>query len=497
MSRSKILWKTLSFWKIIILTAFLLSFYNANFLYGEENNSDSKKMLKIKTVEKINRNVLVKMKDDVRRGVVFALSFLADSSDVPFLKGLLKKTERGDYINRAYCAEALVRLGDVSAIDVLLKDLDDKDNSFSLLTAETLGKLNAGDAAVDRYLAKLKDKDLSEIARSVRMLGQLSVEKTLPVIIELTKDGNEFIRKEAAFALSDFKNRVASSVLETLLDLLRDDSEEVRIQAVTSLGTLYERITLRYVFNKSPVSDEANLTFLLSMENGEKAAVELKKLLKGSSDKVKSYVIRSLGLLEDMTSVLSVAEELHNDDAFIRQTAATAIGRMKDNSVAYKLVSFFNDPDKNVQVEAVKAVGLLGEQSLLNEVLKISKSIDIDFEVAVLVAAFQLGDSSVVDKCIDGMEKGDIINKIVYVQALGYISTEKTIKALNAALNNEDPLVRIAAVRSLGSLKSNASLFNIINMLGDKDTEVSVEACLALKSLEDHQAVAALRKMLE
>jgi|GEM_PF-2549813 len=490
--------KTLSCWKSIILIAFLLSFYNSNLLYGEENNSDSKKTLKIKTVEKISGNSSVKIDDDVKRGVIFALSSLADSSDVPFLKGLLKRTERGDYINKAYCAEALVRLGDTSAVDVLLKDLDDKDNSFRLLTAETLGKLKAGDVAADRYMAKLENKDLSEITRAVRILGQLSVDKTLSVIIERTKDRNELIRKEAAFALSDFKNRVALPVLEALLDLLKDDSEEVRIQAVTSLGTLYERITLKDIFLESPVSDETQLTFLLSMENGEKAAVGLKKLLKDSSNKVKSCAIRSLGLLEDRASVLSIAEELHNDDALIRQAAATAIGRIRDSSVASKLVSLFNDPDENVQVEAVKAVGLVGEQSLLKEVLKKSGNRYIDLEVAVLVTAFQLGDSSVVDKCIDGMEKGDIISKIVYAQALGsMVSTEKTIKVLNAALNNEDPLVRIAAVRSLGLLKSDTSLFNIINILGDKNAEVNIEACLALKSLENHEAVAALRKMLE
>ena len=172
--------KTLSFWKIIILTACLLSFYNSNFLYGERSNSDSEKTLKIKTVEKVNKNVLVKMQDDVKRSIVFALSSLTDSSDVPFLKDLLKKIEHEDYVNRAYCAEALLRLGDTSVIDVLLKDLDDKDNSFKLVTAEALGILKAGDAAADKYVEKLKDKDLSEIARAVRIYSSNHVMNSLP-----------------------------------------------------------------------------------------------------------------------------------------------------------------------------------------------------------------------------------------------------------------------------------------------------------------------------
>jgi len=348
-------------------------------------------------------------------------------------------------------------------------------------------------------MAKLKDKDSTEIARAVRVLGQLSVERTLPAIIECTKDKNEFIRKEAVFALGDFKDRVALPILDTLLVSLGDGSEEVRIQAASSLGVLYERTTLRSIFHNNLLLDEAQLRFLLSMENGEKAAIELRKLLKGSSNKSKICIIRSLGLIEDRDSASSVAEELNNEDALIRQTAATALGKIKEGLVGYKLASLFNDPDKNVQVEAVKALGLLKEQSLSKEMLKKTEIRDINFEVAVLVSAFQLGDASVIDKCINGIEEGDNTSKIVYTQALGCImvSTEKIIKALNDALNSEDQLVKIAAVRSLGLLKSNASLFNIINMLGDKNAEVNIEACLALKSLENHQAVVALQKMLE
>lgn len=480
--------KSPSFWKIIILSVSLLIFYNANSLYVWAS----------KTIEKPEKDDSARMQDDVKIGIVFTLSSLADSSDIPFLKELIAKTEPTDYINRDFCTGALVRLGEVSALDALLKDLDDDNNSFRLLTAEIIGKLNKGDVAAPRYIARLKDRDLSKIAVSLRILGKLSDDKTLPAIIEQTSNKNESIKKEAVLALGDFKDRTSASVLETLINLLKDGSETVRIQAASSLGGLYEKRILEDLLNRNPGSDEAKKTFSLSIENGRKAAVELKKLLKDSSNSVKNAAILSLGLLEDKASVSSIAEELHNNDALIRKVAACAIGKIKDSSVAPKLVTLFNDPDINVQIEAVKTAGLLGDSVLLDDVLKKLGSKNIDLEAAVLVAAFQLGDPSIIDRCVDGIGNNDAVTKIANTKALGYmISTENTIKALNTALKDRHPLVRVSAVRSLRLLRSSASLSNIINIVTDRDREASVEACEAIKSFEDHQAVTALRKMLE
>lgn len=598
--------KTLSFVKIIILSVFLLSCYNLNFLYGAGNDSSPKRLLRIKLIGEIGRlkrlnnkaiieklksmaqekgkllklysmeglykngkesylldileflndqdpeiriktlealgrtknksmqniilrilksdrdyyvriaavdaltaldsknfakefsNALADIKNDIKQNAIFVLCYLSESSDMPFLKQLLKDNEREDYISRAYCAEALARLGDVSAVDILLKDLDDKNNSFRLLTAETLGKLNAGEDAAVRYAAKLKNKDTAEKNLSIRILGNLSTKNALPIIIEQTKDKDEFVRKEAAVALGDFKNRVDPSILETLLSLLNDNSEEVRSQAAFSLGTLYEKRTLENILKENLSSDEAKQTFLLSTGYGEKAATELRKLLNDNSNKVKGYAIRSLGLLEDKTSAFSIAEEFYNDDALLRQAAAGAIGRIKDSSTASRLIGLFNDPDKDVQVEAVKAAGLLEDKNLLSEILKKSGSGYIELETAVLTAAFQLGDSSIIDKCVNGIKDGDVASRAVSTQALGQIiSTDETIKAIKDALNDKDPLVRLSAVKSLRLLENTASLSDIINMLNDRDREVRVEVCQALKCFKDHLAMAALKKILE
>lgn len=451
-----------------------------------------------KDLEKEFSDALVDIKNDLKQNAICALSYLSDSSDMSFLQQLLKDNEGEDYISRAYCAEALARLGDSSAIDALLKDLDDKNNSFRLLTAETLGKLNAGENAAIRYAAKLKNKDTAEKILSIRILGKLSVENTLPIIIEQAKDKNEFTRKETALALSDFKNRVDSSVLETLLGLLNDSSEEARAQAALSLGALYDKKVLENILKENLSSDEAKQAFLLSMGNGEKSAVELRKLLNDNSNKVKGYAIRSLGLLEDKASALSIAEEFYNDNSPIRQAAAEAIGRIKDSSIASRLIGLFNDPDKDVQVEAVKAAGLLEDRNLLGEILKISGSGYIELETAVLTTAFQLGDPSIIDKCIDGIKEGDIAIRAASAQALGQITpADKTITALRDALNNENPLVRLSAIRSFRLLENTAGLSAITTMLKDRDKEVRIEACQALKCFRDHQAVAALKTVLE
>ena len=434
--------------------------------------------------------ILDNIDKELKKDRVFAFSSLAEESDLPLLRQLSKDE---DYALRAYCAEALARLGDASGSDILLDDLDDKKNPFRLLAAEALGRLKMADEAASRYLEKLKSKDIQEKAMAVRILGMLSYEPTLPFIVEHTRDENSLVREKAAIALRDFKNRTEDTVFRSLLDLLEDKSDEVRLQAIISLGELYEKKVLKEILDRDPDTEEAKNAFSISAQYAEEASVKLGKFLNSNSEEIKAYAIRSLGLLEDKSSFLDIIETLSDSDATVREFSAEALGRIKESSIAYKLVPLFDDPEKHVQIKAIEAAGLLGDKSLQGEVLKKIESRNIDIAAASLIAAFRLEDPLAVDRCLEGIKGIDDVVRAASARALGYMGhTERAVSSLVTALKDRNPSVRIAALESIKLFKDRSTLFDVLDLLGDRDQEVRIRACHTLKYLGDHRAVPAL-----
>lgn len=420
--------------------------------------------------------ILDNIDKELNKDVIYAFSSLAKESDLPLLRQLSKDE---DYALRIYCAEALARLGDASGIDILLNALDDKKNPFRLLAAEALRRLKTTDKAANRYLEELKSRDIQEKAMAIRILGMLSSESSLPAIIEHTRDKDVLIREKTAIALRDFKNRTEEGVFRSLLDLLEDDSEGVRLQAIISLGELYEKRGLKDIPGGSSKAEEA--------------ALKVDRFLNDSSKEIKAYAIRSLGLLEDKASILQILESFSDTDIKVREFAVEAVGRIKETSVAYRLVPLFDDSGKNVQIKAIEAAGLLGDKTLQDGVLKKLDSRDVDVVAAGLIADFRLGDPSAVKRCLEGIKEIDEVKRAASAKALGYMGQrEEVTPSLVTALKDTSPSVRIASLESLKLLKDRSTLFDIVKLLGDRDKEVRVRACHTLKYLEDHRAVAAL-----
>ncbi len=442
-------------------------------------------------------DVLKHVNSDMREDIVFLLCSLADISDIPLLKSLLKDKS---YIIKTYSAVALARLEDKTGIAELLAYLDDRKNPFKLLAAQFLGKFWATHYISNKYVEILKRGDLNERCMAIRILGKLSDEATLPVLIEQIKDEDERVRLKTAVALRDFGDIINPAILEAFLDLLEDGSEPVRIEAVVSLGELYTRRALRSILDGNPELEEVKRTFSLAMQNGDKASIELRRLLQytGNSNRLKAHVIRSLGLLEDKSSLLAIIEALSDSDSMVRSYAVTAIGRIGEQSASSILLPLFDDASELVKIEAIWAAGLLGDKTLLEGVLKKIEGKDARVDGQALVAAFRLQYPQVFDIVIKGIYSDNVVTREACVQALGdgiyEHNIERSKEVLINALMDKSPLVRQAAIKSLSSIGSKTIFFNIIKMLNDRDREVRMEAYYALRNFRDHRVVSILRR---
>ena len=121
----------------------------------------------------------------------------------------------------------------------LIKQLKDADNDGRRAAAKALGEGGAGSkAAVPALIQALKDKDLYVRRFSAEALGDIGsdAQSAVSALTASLNDPKQQVQSAAARALG----KMGPSGVETLIDLLKDDSKDtaMRRQAIDSLSGL-------------------------------------------------------------------------------------------------------------------------------------------------------------------------------------------------------------------------------------------------------------------
>lgn len=175
-----------------------------------------------------------------------------------------------------------------------------------------LGNLKRPDAS-RAATAGLNDASPAVRVAAMRAVLSLPGSEAGSALLPLLKDKQEFVRREAAFALGDTRHRSATSALIDLL--LQDKKPAVRAAAAVALGQ---------------IGDEAALPTLSQVITGETSK---KKKSKNSEEEfVVRSAVRSLGQIGSRASVATLIEVLADDSNSLdtRREAADALGAIGD-----------------------------------------------------------------------------------------------------------------------------------------------------------------------
>lgn len=131
----------------------------------------------------------------------------------PDIKKMKEKGDINGLINalgdKSLCVEASDALENIgkAAVGPLIQALKDKDSDVRRRVVITLGEI--GDAkAVKALIPVLKDKDSLVLLETTFALGKIGDEKAVePLIQVMRKDERDYVRKDAALALTMIKAR--------------------------------------------------------------------------------------------------------------------------------------------------------------------------------------------------------------------------------------------------------------------------------------------------
>jgi HEAT repeat protein len=145
--------------------------------------------------------------------------------------------------------------------------------------------------------------------------------------------------------------------------LLKDESEEVRLDAVRTLEYSHDPRALSALveaLRDTSLKVKAGAVRAI-VKLGEEAAGPVIRLLNDSVDEgdflTARFAAKALGLIGDKSISPVLVELLKSDDRFVACEAALALGRLGEAKAVPELIARLEDPNGNVRFAAAEALG--------------------------------------------------------------------------------------------------------------------------------------------
>ncbi|MBW4647718.1 MAG: HEAT repeat domain-containing protein [Kastovskya adunca ATA6-11-RM4] len=344
--------------------------------------------------------------------------------------------------------ETLGKIGNESAVPILIQVWRDPDSMFCYEAAVTLRKIG-GKVAVSNLLQALRKPSQANCiaSSSAYAFGTVRDKAAVPDLMQALKDKNNesLFRHDVAIALGEMGSEDAISLL---LQIIEDKNEEslVRYGAAYALGELRCKNTIP--------------ALLQTMEDKDV--------------QIRSGVAYALGKTgsEEAISILVKTLENQIEDQNVRSAAAYALGKIGSRTVITHLVEALSDQEYSVRMRAVEALGELGGSTEVPLIIKILENQD---------------------------EYYDIRHTAAYV--LGKIGTEAAIRGLLSVLKDRNPHIRRSAIDGLEKAKSEKTTTklienSLISCLNDEAFFVRQNAAYALGKIATSEILTNLTDLL-
>ncbi len=263
-------------------------------------------------------------------GLIRALGYLRD----PFV--------------RLSAAQALGNLGDISALEPLIRTLGDRDESVRTGAIAALGILSDG-RALPPLVTTLTEPSWRVRQAAAEALGRLGDSRALSPLIQVLDDTEPQVRQAAAGALGRLRDPIA---VAPLIRALGDEQCDVRRASAESLDLLGEPKW------KECVKGEYRGDFMRLSKSGDPRAFEplVRALETVPHEDPRIQIIKALGALKDPRAIEPLIGILESDPTASRAAAAEALGKIGDHLAVSNLIGALDDPNRAVRLAAARSL---------------------------------------------------------------------------------------------------------------------------------------------
>jgi HEAT repeat protein len=313
---------------------------------------------------------------------------------------------------------------------------------------------------VESLINTYKDKNTPAVGRRVAVfnLGQTKDPKVIPTLIDALRDEEFQVRLNAVSALGNFQDKRA---IDALLIALSDDDENIRVRAASTLGKCQD----------------------------ERAIEALIDALKDEEFRVKMSVVSALGNFQDQRAIEGLITAFNDTDIRIRLNALSRLGNFQDQRAIEGLITALGDNNLTIRFKSIEALSKIGKPAV-EPLIKALKNKETRFFAAKALG--EIKDPRAITPLINLLNLNESGISSTAALALGNFKDKKAIDALVKALKEFKNLrykLR-AALINIGP----PSVEHLIPLLNDKDYLVRIEVVKIFGQIKDIRAVKALIK---
>ena len=325
-----------------------------------------------------------------------ALSYIGDQAAVePLIKMVQEKAE-----GSAQAARVLGTLADARAVEPLIGALKSEDPYVRYNAALALGAL--GDRrAVEPLIAALKDQDEDVRTNAASALGTLKDARAIDALFPLfvVKNQHSCGHGRVFLALANIDD---PSVLKHTAKLLEHDDEEIRLKATELTGKISDHEAVPLLIRASEDGSRrvriaaAKALYTRNHERDTQIS-RIAAMLKDDSDNVRLQAARALITCKAPQSVDALVAALKDRDGNVRHAAAEALGFIKDARAVDALIDLVYDPWDLVACEAAYSLGQIGDPRGYEPLIDILQPGKYPFNETAAQALGDLGDRRAVE----------------------------------------------------------------------------------------------------
>ena len=314
----------------------------------------------------------------------------------------------------------------------------------------------------------------------------------LPSLATLASDKNSEVRMIATELLAQHGSADGAKIL---WELLRDDSEGVRLLAVWALGRLNESIPVAPDVSglKDPRANVRRLTVeTLARLRNPTVEADLINALSDPDDLVRWQAVAALGSCGSPHAMTALTLRLHDGSSRVRRTAIGVLAKFGGAAIVSPLVAALDDVDWRTRAAAACALAELvqkeqADRTAITDAI-LAKLKPDDFALIFAMKTLGLDND---ERALSGLVRAATGNDRglarYALQAIVGLRITPTLPLLAMHIHHTNPDVRQRIIEVFGKIGGTNEVPAVMGALSDPVADVQLVAISALRQL--HQSV--------
>jgi len=290
-----------------------------------------------------------------------------------------------------------------------------------------------------------------------KMIGKKATEDLVPDLISRTAGRDHSARVHIIEILGQFN---LPEVQQTLEELLKDSSRQVRSAALTALGELDLEQNIELIASLLLDSDldvQSKAVDLLIKLRHPDTSKYLIEVLKDESEYTRRSAVEVLNEVADPNSVKDLLTAIGDSDWWVRSRACDALASIGGPRVLQAILKLIGDEDEDIRRSAIEILNQTKDERAIAHLITATRDQDWWVSERAVDALAEIGSTDAVPRLVEMLDENPKAIPSV-LRSLGRIGDTSVLPKIVTMFQRPDPGIIAGAIKALTLLVNESTL---------------------------------------